>query len=108
MKFGIIGAGMIANFHAKAIQAMADGELHSFYGRRADAVEALVKEHGGKGYTDLDAFLSDPELEIVTPKVRCRDFRSKCKIAVPVLPFGFPNSDSNHPKAFAPKPRFVN
>ncbi len=57
---------MIANFHARAIKAMEGGELHSFYGRRADAVEALVKEHGGKGYTDLDAFLSDPELEIVT------------------------------------------
>lgn len=57
---------MIANFHARAIAAMEDGELHSFYGRRADAVEALVTEHGGKGYTDLDAFLSDPELEIVT------------------------------------------
>ncbi len=66
MKFGIIGAGMIANFHAKAIHAMEGGELHSFFGRRADAVESLVAEHGGRGYTDLDAFLSDPELEIVT------------------------------------------
>ncbi len=66
MRFGIIGAGMIAKFHAKAINSMADGHLHSFYGRRADAVEALVAEHGGKGYTDLDAFLADPELEIVT------------------------------------------
>ncbi|MDF1813179.1 MAG: Gfo/Idh/MocA family oxidoreductase [Verrucomicrobiales bacterium] len=66
MKFGIIGAGMIANFHAKAINAMEDGELHSFYGRRKDAVDELVAEHGGKGYTDLDEFLADPELEIVT------------------------------------------
>lgn len=66
MKFGIIGAGMIANFHARAIKGMQGGELHSFYGRRADAVEGLVAEHGGKGYTDLDTFLSDPELEIVT------------------------------------------
>tara|TARA_R110002096_G_scaffold292704_10_gene487164 strand:- start:21 stop:1067 length:1047 start_codon:yes stop_codon:yes gene_type:complete len=66
MKFGIIGAGMIANFHAKAIQAMEGGELHSFYGRRQEAVDELVAEHGGKGFTDLDAFLSDPELDIVT------------------------------------------
>lgn len=66
MKFGIIGAGMIANFHAKAIQAMDGGELHSFYGRRQDAVDELVKENGGKGYTDLNEFLADPELEIVT------------------------------------------
>ena len=66
MKFGIIGAGMIANFHARAINAMTNGELHSFYGRRQTAVDELVAEHGGIGYTDLDAFLSDPELEIVT------------------------------------------
>lgn len=66
MKFGIIGAGMIARFHAQAIRAMAGGELHSFFGRRQDAVEPLVAEFGGKGFTDLDAFLGDPELEIVT------------------------------------------
>ena len=66
MKFGIIGAGMIANFHAKAIEAMADGELHSIYGRRLDAVEPIAKEFGCKAHADLDAFLADPDLEIVT------------------------------------------
>ena len=66
MKFGIIGAGMIAQFHAKAIAAMDGGELHSFYGRRQEAVDELTGEHGGKGFTDLDEFLADPELDIVT------------------------------------------
>jgi predicted dehydrogenase len=66
MKFGIIGAGMIANFHAKAIEAMEGGELHSFYGRRQESVDELVAEYGGKGYTELDAFLNDPDLDIVT------------------------------------------
>lgn len=66
MKFGIIGAGMIAKFHAKAIEAMEGGELHSVFGRRPEAVEALAAEIGAKPYSDLDAFLADPELEIVT------------------------------------------
>ena len=66
MKFGIIGAGMIANFHAKAIEAMADGELHSVFGRNQEKAEALGAELGCKAYWDLDQFLSDPELEIVT------------------------------------------
>lgn len=57
---------MIANFHARAIAEMEGGELHSFFGRRQDAVDALVAEHGGKGYTDFEAFLADPELDIVT------------------------------------------
>jgi len=65
MKFGIIGVGMIADFHAKAIQAMDGGELHSIYGRRAEAVETMAAEYGVVGYSDLDAFLADPELEIV-------------------------------------------
>ncbi len=66
MKFGIIGAGMIARFHAMAIGAMEGGTLHSFCGRRQDAVDELVGEFGGVGYTDLEAFLADPELDIVT------------------------------------------
>lgn len=57
---------MIANFHAQAIKAMDGGELHSFYARRQESVDELVAEYGGKGCTDLDEFLADPELEIVT------------------------------------------
>lgn len=57
---------MIANFHAQAIQAMEGGELHSIFGRRQDAVDEAVNTYGIKGYTDLDEFLADPELEIVT------------------------------------------
>ena len=66
MKFGIIGAGMIGRFHAKAIAAMNGGELHSVYALRKESAEALAEESGAKPYTDLDAFLADPELEIVT------------------------------------------
>ena len=40
---------MIANFHAKAIAAMEGGELHSFYGRRQEAVDELVAEALGDG-----------------------------------------------------------
>lgn len=66
MKFGIIGAGMIAKFHAQAIRAMADGELVSVYGRRPEAAAELGQELECRGFSDLDAFLGDPELEIVT------------------------------------------
>lgn len=66
MKFGIIGAGMIGHFHAKAITAMTGGELHSVFDLRAEAAEKLASEYGAKPYSDLAAFLADPELEIVT------------------------------------------
>lgn len=66
MKFGIIGAGMIGKFHAKAIAAMTGGELISVLSLRAESAEKLANEFGAKAYTDIDAFLADPELEIVT------------------------------------------
>lgn len=66
MRFGIIGAGMIGSFHANAIKAMAGGELHSVYARRHEAAEELAKEHGARVFTDLDAFLADPDLDILT------------------------------------------
>ena len=66
MKFGIIGAGMIARFHASAIKDMTGGSLHSVYARNPEAGKQLTDEFGGKAYTDLAEFLADPELEIVT------------------------------------------
>ena len=66
MKFGIIGAGMIGHFHAKAIAAMTGGELQSVFDLRGEAAEKLAAEYGGKAYSDINEFLADPELEIVT------------------------------------------
>ncbi len=66
MKFGIIGAGMIGHFHAKAITAMTGGSLHSVFDLRPEAAEKLANEYGAKSHSDMAAFLADPELEIVT------------------------------------------
>jgi len=66
MKFGIIGAGMIGHFHAKAITAMTGGELLSVFDLRQEAADKLASEYGATGYSSIDQFLSDPELEIVT------------------------------------------
>ncbi|MDP4624742.1 MAG: Gfo/Idh/MocA family oxidoreductase [Akkermansiaceae bacterium] len=66
MKFGIIGAGMIGRFHAKAITDMANGTLHSVLDRSPERADELAAEFGIKAYYDIDDFLADPELEIVT------------------------------------------
>jgi predicted dehydrogenase len=64
-KFGIIGCGMIAKFHAKAIKD-AKGELVACYDQVPQAAERISHEFGGKAYGSLDAFLADPNVEIVT------------------------------------------
>lgn len=66
MKFGIIGAGMIGQFHATAITAMTGGELHSVFDLRLEAAEKLADAFNVKAYGDITEFLADPELEIVT------------------------------------------
>lgn len=66
MKIGIIGAGMIGQFHAKAITAMDGGELHSVFDLRLEAAERLAHEFKVKAFADMDAFLADPELQVVT------------------------------------------
>ncbi len=65
MKFGIIGAGMIGHFHAKAITAMTGGTLHSVFDLRQEAAEKLAGEYGGTAYSDMAEFLADKELETV-------------------------------------------
>jgi hypothetical protein len=66
MKFGIIGAGMIGHFHAKAIQSMTGSSLHSVFDLRLESAEKLALEYGCKAFSKLAAFLADPELEVVT------------------------------------------
>jgi predicted dehydrogenase len=64
--FGIVGLGMIAEFHAKAIGAMSGGKLVAAFSRSAERAEKFCAEHGGRPYADLDEFLKDPDLQVVT------------------------------------------
>ncbi len=59
MNFGIIGTGTIGRFHAEAIRAIPGAALRSVCNRN-------TADFGVTCYTDLAAFLADPELDIVT------------------------------------------
>ncbi len=64
--FGIVGLGMIAEFHAKAIAAMAGGKLVAACSREEAKAGNFCAEHGGRPYADMGAFLADPDLRVVT------------------------------------------
>jgi predicted dehydrogenase len=64
--FGIIGCGMIANFHAKAIQATRGAKLVACFDTFAASAERLAASVGCKPYTDLDKMLADPGVDVVT------------------------------------------
>lgn len=57
---------MIGRFHAKAITDMTGGTLHSVFDLNLERAEALAADFGAKAYSDMDAFLADENLDIVT------------------------------------------
>ena len=66
MKFGIVGSGMIAKVHASAITAMTGSSLHAVFNHRVEGARKLAADFGATAVADLDEFLADPELQIVT------------------------------------------
>jgi predicted dehydrogenase len=64
--FGIIGTGMIGNFHAKAIGELTNGRLVAVYDQVAERAEDFAKRYNVKSYSTLEDFLSDAEIDIVT------------------------------------------
>ena len=65
MNFGIIGGGMIAAFHAKAIDAIPGATLKSVFARNADRATDFAEQNECEGFSDLDAFL-DSGIDVVT------------------------------------------
>ena len=65
-KIGIIGAGVIADFHAQAIQAMEGAELVAAFARKDEKAQAFADKYGCSGYSDLNEFLHHPDMEVVT------------------------------------------
>ena len=65
-KIGIIGAGIIADFHAQAIRAMENAELVAAYARNQEKADSFSEKYNCVGYSDLNAFLAHPEMNVVT------------------------------------------
>src|ERR1043165_4972243 len=64
--FGIVGCGMIARFHAKAIADVKGAKLAACFDSVPAAVERFTAEMRCKGYTKLDDMLADKNVQVVT------------------------------------------
>ena len=64
-RFGIIGAGVISVYHAKAIQAHPDGKIVAVADVVKPSLDKFVAEYGGEGMTDLEAMLRRPDIDAV-------------------------------------------
>jgi predicted dehydrogenase len=64
--FGIIGTGMIGNFHAKAIQGLPNGKLVAAFDQVEERAKTFAAQYNIKAYSTLESFLSDPQIDVVT------------------------------------------
>ena len=64
--FGVIGCGMIAQFHARAIADTRGAKLVACFDTLPAAADRLAAATGCKAYYHLDAMLADPAVDVVT------------------------------------------
>lgn len=64
--FGIVGCGMIANFHAEAIAHMRGCKLVGCYSATYASAEKFAQARNCTAYQELDALLANPEVNIIT------------------------------------------
>ncbi|MEE2707435.1 MAG: Gfo/Idh/MocA family oxidoreductase [Planctomycetota bacterium] len=64
--FGIVGCGMIARFHAKAIADVRGAKLVACFDTFGTAAERLAAEVGCRPYDNLKRMLAAPDVDVVT------------------------------------------
>ena len=64
--FGIIGLGVIAEFHVKALAEMSGCRFAAGFDTVPGRAESFCAANGGKPYTSMEAFLADSDVDIVT------------------------------------------
>jgi UDP-N-acetyl-2-amino-2-deoxyglucuronate dehydrogenase len=66
VRFGMVGCGMISNFHARAIADAKDATLVGCFSRAIDKTKAFAEKHACRAYENLDEMLADPEIDAIT------------------------------------------
>ncbi len=66
MKFGIIGTGLIAEFHARALSEIKGAELEACMDVNSERAAGFGAKYHCTSYNSIEHFLKHPSLEIVT------------------------------------------
>lgn len=83
--FGIIGCGMIAGFHAKAISGLRGAKLVGCYDMVVPSVDYFAKKFNCRGYYHFDQFLDNKDIQVVTV---CTPSGVHMEVAVPAAEAG--------------------
>jgi len=63
--FGIVGAGNIADFHAKSIQSLENAKLTGICGTNADKLKRLSERYSVKIFDSTSEMLRSPDIDII-------------------------------------------
>ncbi|MEC9259411.1 MAG: Gfo/Idh/MocA family oxidoreductase, partial [Candidatus Poribacteria bacterium] len=63
--FGIIGCGMISDFHSAAIADIKNGKLVAVSSRKAENSQRLVDRYSIQAYSDYNEMLNRDDIDIV-------------------------------------------
>lgn len=66
MRFGIIGAGVIGNVHARLIDSIPEARVGAVVDIIGERSETLANAYGARSYTDLDQVLVDPDIDALS------------------------------------------
>ncbi len=64
--FGIIGAGLIADFHAKAIQSLDNAKLFGICGTNQEKAQRLAEKYNCKKFNNYSDLLQSENIDVVT------------------------------------------
>ena len=64
--FGIIGAGMVSDFHAKAIQSLPNTKVVGFYDTFFDKARQISQKYSCKPFETFEEMLKSDEIDILT------------------------------------------
>lgn len=64
-KFGIMGSGMIAHIHAKAIQKIPNAAIAGIYGPVTESVQEFAAKYQCRVYLSSEEMLADEEVDVV-------------------------------------------
>ena len=66
IRFGIVGCGMISEFHAEAIGQIPNTKITAFCDNNKNSAEIRASQFGGEVYTDVEEMLKNSDIDIVS------------------------------------------
>lgn len=66
LRFGLVGTGLVADFHARAIQESSLAELVAAVDTNAERLKKFTGTYGCQGHTSLDELLKRDDIDVVS------------------------------------------